>query len=63
MVESDKRYPEYGFASHKGYSSAAHLELLRRFGPSPIHRKSFAPVRAASTEDIDWMVGSLFEKR
>ena len=63
MVESDKRYPEYGFASHKGYSSAAHLELLRRFGPSPIHRKSFAPVRAASPEDIDWMVGSLFEKR
>jgi ribonuclease HII len=62
MVESDKKYPDYGFASHKGYSSAAHLELLRRLGPSPIHRKSFAPVRAARPEDIEWMVGSLFEK-
>src|SRR5205823_13947188 len=48
MVEFDKKYPEYGFASHKGYSSAVHLEVLRRFGPSQIHRKSFAPVRDAS---------------
>jgi ribonuclease HII len=45
MVEFDKRFPEYGFAAHKGYGSAAHLEALRRHGPSPIHRKSFAPVR------------------
>jgi ribonuclease HII len=66
MVEADKKYPQYGFAGHKGYSSTAHLELLRRFGPSPIHRKSFAPVRAVNPEycgeTIHSMVGSLFEK-
>jgi len=41
----DLRYPEYGFAGHKGYGSAAHLSAIRRYGPSPIHRKSFRPVR------------------
>ena len=45
MVGFDKQYPEYGFAGHKGYGSAAHLEALRRYGPSPIHRRSFKPVR------------------
>jgi len=45
MVAYDKEFPHYGFAGHKGYGSAAHLEALRRHGPSPIHRKSFAPVR------------------
>jgi ribonuclease HII len=63
MVELDKKYPEYGFAIHKGYSSAAHLEALRRAGPCPIHRKSFAPVRDVSPEDLEWMVGPLFESR
>lgn len=38
-------YPEYGFDRHKGYPTALHLERLRQFGPCPIHRKSFAPVR------------------
>jgi ribonuclease HII len=46
MIAYDEEFPHYGFAGHKGYGSAAHLEALRRFGPSPIHRKSFAPVRA-----------------
>lgn len=45
MVEMDKLYPEYGFASHKGYGTAEHLEALKKYGPCPIHRKSFAPVR------------------
>lgn len=45
MVSYDKQYPHYGFAGHKGYGSAAHLDALRRYGPSPIHRRSFAPVR------------------
>src|SRR5262245_24130406 len=35
MVELDKRYPEYGFASHKGYTCYTHLEALRRYGPTP----------------------------
>ncbi len=46
----DERYPEYGFASHKGYPTAAHLAALQRFGPSPVHRLSFAPVRAVAAQ-------------
>ncbi len=41
MEEYDKLYPEYGFAKHKGYGTAAHIEALRRFGPCPIHRRTF----------------------
>ncbi len=41
MVEYDKIYPEYGFASNKGYGSAAHIEALKKYGPCPIHRRSF----------------------
>ncbi|MCQ2500249.1 MAG: ribonuclease HII [Lachnospiraceae bacterium] len=41
MVEYDKIMPEYGFASNKGYGSAAHIEALKKVGPSPIHRASF----------------------
>ncbi len=44
----DGRHPGYGLAGHKGYGTAAHLEALRRLGPSPQHRLSFAPVRAAA---------------
>jgi len=47
MLELDARYPGYGFAAHKGYPTPAHLEALRRLGPCPVHRRSFAPVRAA----------------
>ena len=41
MKEYDKVMPEYGFSYHKGYGSAAHIEALKKYGPSPIHRKSF----------------------
>lgn len=41
MVEYDGLFPEYGFASNKGYGSAGHIEALRKYGPAPIHRKSF----------------------
>ena len=44
MIDFDKQYPEYGFAAHKGYGSAAHLAALQRYGPTPIHRRSFKPV-------------------
>jgi len=44
MVEMDARYPQYGFAAHKGYGTAQHLANLRVHGPCPIHRKSFEPV-------------------
>ncbi|HZX17384.1 MAG TPA: ribonuclease HII [Pseudomonas sp.] len=42
----DQQYPGYGIAGHKGYPTAVHLEALRRLGPTPIHRRSFGPVRA-----------------
>lgn len=41
MTEYDKVFPEYGFAANKGYGSAAHIEALKKHGPTPIHRKSF----------------------
>ncbi len=41
MVQYDSVFPEYGFASNKGYGAAVHLEALKKYGPTPIHRKSF----------------------
>ena len=41
MLEMDKVYPEYGFASHKGYGSKVHIEAIKKYGPSPIHRETF----------------------
>lgn len=41
MKEYDAVMPQYGFASHKGYGSAAHIDAIRKYGPSPIHRRSF----------------------
>jgi ribonuclease HII len=46
MRELDLTYPGYGFAAHKGYPTVLHREALRRLGPCPIHRRTFAPVRA-----------------
>jgi ribonuclease HII len=45
MQALDRQYPGYGIAGHKGYPTPAHLEALQRLGPTPIHRRSFAPVR------------------
>jgi ribonuclease HII len=50
MVECDQRYPGYGFAQHKGYGTAAHLQALRKLGPTPIHRRSFAPLNTVQGE-------------
>lgn len=41
MVQYDSVFPEYGFAANKGYGAAAHIEALKKYGPTPIHRKSF----------------------
>lgn len=46
MISLDHEYPAYGFAQHKGYGTAQHLAALARHGASPVHRASFAPVRA-----------------
>ena len=45
MVEFDRQWPEYGFAVHKGYGTARHLAAIEKFGPCPIHRRSFAPLK------------------
>lgn len=45
MTEYDAKYPQYNFRQHKGYGTADHLERIKRHGPSPIHRRSFSPVR------------------
>jgi len=46
MNEMDKKYPAYGFAAHKGYGTALHMEMLRKHGPCEIHRKTFKGVLA-----------------
>lgn len=45
MCEYDHLYPNYGFAHHKGYATPQHLDALARLGPSPIHRRTFAPIK------------------
>ncbi|WP_018609734.1 ribonuclease HII [Uliginosibacterium gangwonense] len=45
LLEMDRRYPEYGFAAHKGYPTAAHLAALAKYGVTPEHRRSYAPVQ------------------
>jgi ribonuclease HII len=46
LVALEERHPGYGFAQHKGYGTAAHVQALEHMGPSPAHRYSFAPIRA-----------------
>ena len=46
LVALEQLYPGYGFAAHKGYPTARHLEALRRLGVTPVHRRTFGPVRA-----------------
>lgn len=48
MIAADAEYPGYGWASNKGYGAVVHVEALRALGPTPLHRKSFAPVAQAS---------------
>ncbi len=50
MLRMDGVFPGYGFASHKGYGTAAHLRVLGTLGPTPIHRRSFSPLRGRQLE-------------
>jgi len=54
MEEFDQMYPQYGLGQNKGYGTPDHLEALRRFGPSPVHRHSYAPVRESGC----WAAGA-----
>jgi ribonuclease HII len=57
MEEWDAIYPLFGLARHKGYATPDHLEALRQYGPTPLHRHSFAPVRDAGC----WAAGAIQE--
>jgi len=50
MLEFDRQFPNYGFAGHKGYGTAKHLEAIKKFGACAIHRKSFAPLKQEEPE-------------
>lgn len=58
MVEMDAAHPGYGFARHKGYHAREHVEGLRALGPSPIHRRGWAPIRLA----LEAASGDLFDE-
>lgn len=51
MVECHHLYPEYGFNAHKGYLTGSHLAALAKFGPCPIHRRTYAPIRKLLGEE------------
>lgn len=53
MAELDAQFPQYGFAQHKGYGTAAHLAAIRRHGPSPHHRKTFRPVSELNQGELN----------
>lgn len=54
MISHALQYPEYGFEKHKGYVTKAHKEALEKFGPCPIHRKSFAPVAKVLSKQMSF---------
>lgn len=53
MVEFDRMYPGYGFSGHKGYATRAHRDAIRRLGPSPIHRTTWAPFREPLEAEVE----------
>lgn len=54
MSHLDTLYPQYGFAAHKGYACAPHLEAIEQYGPCPVHRMSFSPFSAEAQEQFDF---------
>lgn len=54
MYEMHEIYPEYSFDQHKGYGTRLHLETIRRFGPCPIHRQSFSPIKDIVSSTVDY---------
>ena len=53
MIAADRDFPGYGWASNKGYGAVVHMTALREIGPTPLHRKSFAPVRNALLRPVE----------
>jgi ribonuclease HII len=56
MCDYERQYPQYGFASHKGYAAAVHLEALRINGPCPLHRKTFRGVAPSNPESENLII-------
>ncbi len=52
MLKYDVEYPQYGFGQHKGYGTAQHIAAFQRYGPCPIHRKSFEPVKSMAEDNV-----------
>jgi ribonuclease HII len=46
MIDYDGQYPQYGFAIHKGYLTQRHVDAIQQYGPCPIHRRSFEPIKS-----------------
>jgi len=55
MVDLSKKYPEYGFAEHKGYGTKKHLAALKKWGATPVHRKTFRPVAMLNQTDFSFL--------
>lgn len=53
IVEYDREYPQYGLAHHKGYGTKEHMDALRKYGPTPLHRMSFKPVLLSIPENAN----------
>jgi ribonuclease HII len=53
MCELDGRYPGFSLSGHKGYGTPSHVAALNSLGPSPLHRRSFAPVRSGYVAEFD----------
>jgi ribonuclease HII len=52
MISMDSEYPNYGFAQHKGYGTQLHLKAIHKYGPSPIHRMSFKPLKGRDSTPL-----------
>lgn len=63
MLELDQRYPEYGFARHKGYGTREHMDALRRHGPTDEHRMSFDPVKLSIPENVNRKLALLAKRK
>ncbi len=63
IIEYDKQYPQYGLAQHKGYGTKVHMEALRKYGPTPIHRMSFKPVQLSLPENVNKRFSSVLKPK
>jgi ribonuclease HII len=60
LIELHREYPQYGFDRHKGYLTAAHMDALKKYGPSPIHRRTYEPIRALIEAEAKPLQQTLF---